>query len=266
MGDGTYAVRALTPIEDFNEHFDTAFSDDEFDTVGGLIMQRFGHLPGRNEHTDLGEWRFTVLNADNRRIRLLQARPVPADRASLPWATDSRRTPEIWEVEVADCAADDAHIIGNMAPLYVHDTIRDPWNANELLPNRYGVLAFEDTTDLMGSLPFAYGSWWKRPGVLFPLLIRVDGRPAGFCLVESPAHDPDGRDYYLKTFFLFRTYRPLDVGQRVMSQLFDRFGGQWQIEHADDNHLRESCRAALSDRGVPLAWENYTELSFRSGE
>ena len=79
MGDGTYAVRALTPIEDFNEHFDTAFSDDEFDTVGGLIMQRFGHLPGRNEHTDLGEWRFTVLNADNRRIRLLQARPVPAE-------------------------------------------------------------------------------------------------------------------------------------------------------------------------------------------
>jgi magnesium and cobalt transporter len=79
MGDGTYAVRALTPIEDFNEHFDTEFSDDEFDTVGGLIMQRFGHLPGRNEYTDLGEWRFTVLNADNRRIRLLQARPVPAE-------------------------------------------------------------------------------------------------------------------------------------------------------------------------------------------
>ncbi|OLO05006.1 MULTISPECIES: transporter associated domain-containing protein [Salinicola] len=79
MGDGTYAVRALTPIEDFNEHFDTEFSDDEFDTVGGLIMQRFGHLPGRNEYTDLGQWRFTVLNADNRRIRLLQAKPVPAE-------------------------------------------------------------------------------------------------------------------------------------------------------------------------------------------
>ncbi|MGM8851631.1 magnesium/cobalt efflux protein [Salinicola sp. MH3R3-1] len=79
MGDGTYAVRALTPIEDFNEHFDTEFSDEEFDTVGGLIMQRFGHLPGRHEHTDLGEWRFTILNADNRRIRLLQAKPVPTE-------------------------------------------------------------------------------------------------------------------------------------------------------------------------------------------
>ncbi|MCE3028930.1 MULTISPECIES: HlyC/CorC family transporter [Salinicola] len=78
LGDGTFAVRALTPIEDFNEQFGTEFSDEEFDTVGGLIMQRFGHLPRRNEHTDLGQWRFTVLNADNRRIRLLQARPVPA--------------------------------------------------------------------------------------------------------------------------------------------------------------------------------------------
>ncbi len=36
-------------------------------------MQRFGHLPGRGEHTVIGGWRFTVLNADNRRIRLLEA-------------------------------------------------------------------------------------------------------------------------------------------------------------------------------------------------
>ncbi|GHB07291.1 HlyC/CorC family transporter [Salinicola rhizosphaerae] len=79
LGDGSFAVRALTPIEDFNEQFDTEFSDEEFDTVGGLIMQRFGHLPRRNEYTDLGDWRFTVLNADNRRIRLLQAQPVPVE-------------------------------------------------------------------------------------------------------------------------------------------------------------------------------------------
>ncbi|MBZ0328852.1 CBS domain-containing protein [Halomonas sp. ANAO-440] len=73
LGEGRYAIRALTPIEDFNERFGTDFSDDEFDTVGGLVMQRFGHLPGRGEHAELGGWRFTVLNADNRRIRLLEA-------------------------------------------------------------------------------------------------------------------------------------------------------------------------------------------------
>ncbi|HIX61709.1 MAG TPA: CBS domain-containing protein [Candidatus Halomonas stercoripullorum] len=78
LGEGRYAIRALTPIEDFNEHFGTIFSDDEFDTVGGLVMQRFGHLPGRGEHTELGGWRFTVLNADNRRIRLLEAMQLGA--------------------------------------------------------------------------------------------------------------------------------------------------------------------------------------------
>ncbi|MFC2992709.1 MULTISPECIES: HlyC/CorC family transporter [Halomonas] len=75
LGDGRYAIRALTPIEDFNERFDTRFSDEEFDTLGGLVMQRFGHLPGRGEHTEIGGWRFIVLNADNRRIRLLEAEP-----------------------------------------------------------------------------------------------------------------------------------------------------------------------------------------------
>ncbi|MAY70158.1 HlyC/CorC family transporter [Halomonas sp. DN3] len=75
LGDDRYAVRALTPIEDFNERFGTRFSDDEFDTLGGLVMQRFGHLPARGEHTLIGGWRFTVLNADNRRIRLLEVEP-----------------------------------------------------------------------------------------------------------------------------------------------------------------------------------------------
>ncbi|MBN8413337.1 CBS domain-containing protein [Halomonas denitrificans] len=79
LGEDRYAVRALTPIEDFNERFDTRFSDDEFDTLGGLVMQRFGHLPARGEHTQIGGWRFTVLNADNRRIRLLEVEPANAE-------------------------------------------------------------------------------------------------------------------------------------------------------------------------------------------
>ena len=67
-----FIVKALTPIEDFNEHFRTEFSDEDFDTIGGIVMQRFGHLPNRNESTKLDGLEFKVLNADNRRIRLLQ--------------------------------------------------------------------------------------------------------------------------------------------------------------------------------------------------
>jgi magnesium and cobalt transporter len=67
-----FTVRALTPIADFNEYFGTAFSDDEYDTIGGLLMQEFGRLPRRGETIRIGELEFRVLRADRRRIDLLR--------------------------------------------------------------------------------------------------------------------------------------------------------------------------------------------------
>lgn len=74
-----YTVKALTPIDEFNEHFKTEFSDDEFDTIGGLVMQQFGRLPDRDEYVELGPFRFTVLSADGRTIRLLRVEPCGED-------------------------------------------------------------------------------------------------------------------------------------------------------------------------------------------
>ncbi len=71
--DGGYTVKALAPIEDLNEQLGTAFSDEEFDTVGGLVMNAFGHLPKRGETVDLDGFRFKVMRADRRRIHLLLA-------------------------------------------------------------------------------------------------------------------------------------------------------------------------------------------------
>ncbi|MBA1244959.1 MULTISPECIES: HlyC/CorC family transporter [Pseudomonas] len=76
LPSGDFLVKALTPIENFNEFFDSEFSDDEFDTVGGLVMSAFGHLPKRNETTVIGEYRFRILNADSRRIHLLRITPI----------------------------------------------------------------------------------------------------------------------------------------------------------------------------------------------
>ena len=70
--DGSFTVRALTPIDDFNEHFNSNFSDEEFGTIGGLVTDSFGHLPKRGEQITLRSLRFKVLNADGRRIHLLQ--------------------------------------------------------------------------------------------------------------------------------------------------------------------------------------------------
>ncbi|MDD7805637.1 MAG: transporter associated domain-containing protein [Endozoicomonas sp. (ex Botrylloides leachii)] len=73
--DKACIVKALTPIEDFNEYFKTHFSSDEFDTIGGILMQQFGHMPQRNESVEMSGLRFDVLNADGRRIRLLRVSP-----------------------------------------------------------------------------------------------------------------------------------------------------------------------------------------------
>ncbi|WP_426415944.1 HlyC/CorC family transporter [Aestuariirhabdus sp. LZHN29] len=72
VGENEFIVKALTPIEDFNEHFGSDFSEREFDTIGGIVMQGFGHLPKRNEQLSLQGFSFRILNADNRRIRLLK--------------------------------------------------------------------------------------------------------------------------------------------------------------------------------------------------
>ncbi|MGH8355451.1 MAG: HlyC/CorC family transporter [Pseudomonas sp.] len=76
LPSGDFLIKALTPIDSFNEFFGSQFSDAEFDTVGGLVMSAFGHLPKRNEVTEIGEFRFRVLNADSRRIHLLRLAPL----------------------------------------------------------------------------------------------------------------------------------------------------------------------------------------------
>jgi len=69
-----YMIKALTPIEDFNEEFQTQFSDEEFDTVGGLVSHAFGHLPERNEKVSIDGIEFTVISADTRRLLQLRVK------------------------------------------------------------------------------------------------------------------------------------------------------------------------------------------------
>ena len=76
LPSGDFMVKALTPLEDFNAAFATAFPVDDFDTIGGVVMNAFGHLPKRNEVTDIDGFRFRVVNADGRRIHLLRVTPL----------------------------------------------------------------------------------------------------------------------------------------------------------------------------------------------
>ncbi len=72
LGNGEFVVKARTPIEDFNEYFNTSFSDQEFDTIGGLVIKSLGHLPKRGESGEIGGMHFRVLRADKRRVHLLR--------------------------------------------------------------------------------------------------------------------------------------------------------------------------------------------------
>ena len=72
-----YVVEALTPIEDFNEYFGTPFSDEEFDTIGGLVINAFGQLPSVSQSIRLDRFEFTVIDADERRLSSLAVKAVP---------------------------------------------------------------------------------------------------------------------------------------------------------------------------------------------
>jgi len=77
-GDRQYIVRGQTPIDEFNEYFQTELSDDEFDTVAGLVMKQLGRLPRRGETVQLADCELKVMRFDRRRVDTLRLN-VPRD-------------------------------------------------------------------------------------------------------------------------------------------------------------------------------------------
>ena len=75
INEKEYMVKALAPIDEFNHYFACNFSNEEFDTVGGLVIQAFGHMPARHETTTVNDFAFEVVKADQRKIYTLRVRP-----------------------------------------------------------------------------------------------------------------------------------------------------------------------------------------------
>jgi magnesium and cobalt transporter len=68
----TYSVKALTSLEDFNKFFETKFDEEEADTIGGIVLKAFGHMPERDEKVTIENIRFKVTNSDKRRLLQLK--------------------------------------------------------------------------------------------------------------------------------------------------------------------------------------------------
>jgi magnesium and cobalt transporter len=69
---GVFMIHAITPIEDFNAYFSAKLSDKDFDTIGGLILNKCQRIPHRDENVDIDGFVFKVMQADRRRIHLLR--------------------------------------------------------------------------------------------------------------------------------------------------------------------------------------------------
>ncbi len=82
LGKSEFVVKARTPIDEFNQYFNTTFSDEEFDTIGGLVIKSLGHLPKRGESGEIGGMHFRVLRADKRRVHLLRVTALSQPRGS----------------------------------------------------------------------------------------------------------------------------------------------------------------------------------------
>lgn len=72
IDQGVYAVDAIIEIADFNEYFDVGFADDEFDTIAGLVIEAFGHLPSVSESIAIDNFIFKVVSGDSRKITQLE--------------------------------------------------------------------------------------------------------------------------------------------------------------------------------------------------
>lgn len=77
-----YTVKAITPIEEFNDYFGTDLCSEDFDTIGGLIVHTLGHLPKRGEKAQIDRFEFEVLRADNRRVHLLKVKLLEPESQS----------------------------------------------------------------------------------------------------------------------------------------------------------------------------------------
>ena len=127
-------------------------------------------------------------------------------------------------LEVAEARPDEEHIIQNMMQLYVHD-FSEQWAGTER-----GEL---EDDGFFAEYPLE--PYWQEPGRI-PLLLRVEGRLAGFALVNAWSHSGLSLDRSMAEFFVVRKHRRDGIGRRAAHIIFDRYPGQWETAVARKNH------------------------------
>ncbi|MGM9972704.1 MAG: GNAT family N-acetyltransferase [Clostridiaceae bacterium] len=128
------------------------------------------------------------------------------------------------EVKVVLANEENSNIIKNIYPLYLHDLSEVYGN----VPNEYGIYEDEPIKTL-GEQYDVQNIWFQNPNKLYPFIIMVDGKPAGFDLVSTGEFAPKGMDYYVYEFFLLRPYRGKGIASTAAKKIFDKFSGKWGL-------------------------------------
>ncbi|MCT8138430.1 GNAT family N-acetyltransferase [Anaerobacillus sp. CMMVII] len=129
------------------------------------------------------------------------------------------------DLQVQLSCKENSYIIKNLYPLYLHD-LSEHYG---FLPNCHGVFEESDDYKTLSEQNELHNIWWEKPEVLFPFLILVDERPAGFILIATPPHCTKGIDYFVNEFFLLRPFRGKGLAEHAASIVFDQFRGKWEL-------------------------------------
>lgn len=128
------------------------------------------------------------------------------------------------EVKVVLVNDENSNIIKNIYPLYLHDLSEHYGN----LPNEYGIYEDEPMKTLIEQYD-VQNIWFEKPDILFPYIIMVDEKPAGFMLIATAPYVPKTTDYYVNEFFLLRPYRGKNIGEIAARLVFNKFLGRWEL-------------------------------------
>lgn len=155
------------------------------------------------------------------------------------------------EVKVVLASEENANIIKNIYPLYLHDLSEVYGN----VPNEYGIYEDEPIKTLAEQYE-VQSIWFQKPNKLFPFIIMVDGKPAGFDLVSTGEFAPKGMDYYVYEFFLLRPYRGKDIASIAAKQIFDMLSGKWGL------YVAPSGKNPRAERFWRKTIKSYTKDNF----
>jgi len=137
-------------------------------------------------------------------------------------------------VEIIEPSLKHRTTVKNLFVLYRYDLSPFVESGPGATVNQYGIIDGETSRTHEESVE-GCNIWWEKPGVLFPFLIRVEGRPSGFAMVASPPHTTRGVDYRMNEFFVMNKLRRRGVGREAAFDVFDRLRGKWEVGYLPRN-------------------------------